>query len=59
MDKIEELIESTRDELNCLITHKEIITDDKELLELSIELDKLINQYFYTRKQVFSKNSNS
>ncbi|WP_080696947.1 aspartyl-phosphate phosphatase Spo0E family protein [Clostridium beijerinckii] len=38
-------IENTRDELNILIKNKEIITNDKELLELSIKLDKLINEY--------------
>ncbi|UZQ52426.1 aspartyl-phosphate phosphatase Spo0E family protein [Clostridium kluyveri] len=59
MDKIEKLIESTREELNCLIRQKEIITDDNEILELSIKLDTLINQYLYTHKQVFNKNSNS
>jgi len=35
-------IENTRDKLNILIKNKEIITNDKELLELSIKLDKLI-----------------
>lgn len=58
MDKVEKLIESTREELNCLIRHKEIITNDKEILELSIKLDMLINQYIHTHKQVFNKNSN-
>lgn len=58
MDKIEKLIESTREELNCLIRHKEIITNDNEILELSIKLDRLINEYFHTHTQVFSKNSN-
>ena len=56
MDKVDKLIESTREELNCLIRHKEIITNDNEILELSIKLDRLINEYFHT--QVFSKNSN-
>ncbi|AQS07846.1 MULTISPECIES: aspartyl-phosphate phosphatase Spo0E family protein [Clostridium] len=38
-------LERTREELNILIKNKEIITNDKELLELSIKLDKLINEY--------------
>lgn len=58
MDKVEKLIESTREELNCLIRHKEIITNDNEILELSTKLDRLINEYFHTHTQVFSKNSN-
>lgn len=32
-----------------LIATKERITEDKELLEISVKLDKLINKYFYTR----------
>lgn len=32
-----------------LIATKEIITEDKELLEISIKLDKLINKYFQTK----------
>ncbi|WP_297430057.1 aspartyl-phosphate phosphatase Spo0E family protein [Clostridium sp.] len=39
-------IEDTRVKLNSLISHKEIITNDAELLELSIELDNLISQYY-------------
>ena len=42
---IREQIENTRDELNTMITNKEIITGDNELLELSVKLDKLINEY--------------
>ena len=42
-------IEETRDKLNMLILTKEIITDDKELLALSVKLDKLINQYMLTK----------
>lgn len=49
MAELNKLIEDTRDKLNMLIENKEIITDDKELLEVSIELDNLINQYMYTR----------
>jgi len=32
-----------------LIATKEIITEDKELLEISVKLDKLINKYFHTK----------
>ena len=42
-------IEDTRDKLNTLIATKEIITDDKELLEISVRLDKLINIYIHTK----------
>ena len=38
-------IEDTREKLNMLIATKEIITEDKELLEISVSLDKLINKY--------------
>jgi len=44
---INKQIEDTRDKLNMLIATKEIITDDKELLALSVRLDKLINIYIY------------
>lgn len=43
-------IERTRDELNILIKNKEVITNDNELLELSIKLDKLINEYMNSKK---------
>lgn len=43
-------IERTRNELNILIKNKEVITDDNELLELSIKLDKLINEYMNSKK---------
>ena len=32
-----------------LIATKDIITKDKELLEISIKLDKLLNKYFHTK----------
>ena len=47
MIDINKQIEDTRDKLNMLIATKEIITDDKELLALSVRLDKLINIYIY------------
>ncbi|HEX9027307.1 MAG TPA: aspartyl-phosphate phosphatase Spo0E family protein [Clostridium sp.] len=42
-------MEETRDKLNMLIATKDIITEDKELLEISIKLDKLLNKYFHTK----------
>ena len=45
MSNIKKQIEDTRDKLNMLIETKEIITDDKELLAISVRLDKLINEY--------------
>ena len=45
---IKKQIEGTRDELNRLISIKETIAGDKELLEISVKLHKLINQYLYT-----------
>ena len=45
MIDINKQIEDTRDKLNMLIATKEIITEDKELLEISVRLDKLINKY--------------
>ena len=45
---INKQIEKTRDELNMIIATKEIITEDKELLEISVRLDELINQYIHT-----------
>lgn len=42
---INKQIEETRDKLNMIIATKEIITEDKELLEISVRLDELINQY--------------
>lgn len=50
MNEIEKLMESARNKLNCLLRNREIITDDKKLLELSIELDVLINQYLHNQK---------
>ncbi len=49
MIDINKQIEDTRDELNMLIATKEITTEDKELLAISVRLDKLINQYIYTK----------
>ena len=49
---IQSEIERTRVELNILIKNKEIITDDKELLELSVKLDKLINEYMNSIKHI-------
>lgn len=49
MIDINRQIEETRDKLNMLIVTKEIITDDKELLALSVKLDKLINQFMLTK----------
>lgn len=45
MADIKKQIEETRDELNKLIEAKEIITNDREILEVSTKLDKLINEY--------------
>jgi len=45
MSNIKKQIEDTRDELNILIANKELITDDKELLGISMKLDKLIHEY--------------
>ena len=45
---INKRIQETRDELNIIIATKEIITQDKELLEISVRLDELINQYIHT-----------
>jgi Spo0E like sporulation regulatory protein. len=42
---ISKKVEEIRDELNTLIKNKEVITDDREILELSIKLDNLINEY--------------
>lgn len=38
-------LERNRSELNILIKNKEVIISDKELLELSVKIDKLINEY--------------
>jgi len=55
---INKQIEDTRDKLNMLIATKEIITDDKELLALSVRLDKLINIYIHTNNNELAlKNS--
>lgn len=43
---IREQIEKTREKLNKLIAAKEVITNDDEILYISEELDKLINQYY-------------
>ena len=47
MIDINKQIEDTRNKLNMLIATKEIITEDKELLAISIKLDKLIIQYIH------------
>ena len=58
MIDINKQIEDTRDKLNMLIATKEIITDDKELLALSVRLDKLINIYMHTKNNELAlKNS--
>lgn len=57
MDKISEQIEFTRERLNRLIKCRETITEDNKLLELSIELDGLINQYLYNLNQTMNDNS--
>ena len=58
MIDINKQIEDTRDKLNMLIATKEIITDDKELLALSVRLDKLINIYIHTNNNELAlKNS--
>ncbi len=57
MDRIAEQIEYTREELNTLIKNKEIITNDRELLELSVKSDGLINQYFHNPKRIVNNNS--
>ena len=54
MIDINKQIEDTRDKLNMLIATKEIITDDKELLALSVRLDKLINIYIHTNNNELS-----
>ena len=46
---INKQIEDTRDKLNMLIATKEIITEDKELLEISVKLDKLINKFIHIK----------
>ncbi|MFL0267221.1 aspartyl-phosphate phosphatase Spo0E family protein [Candidatus Clostridium radicumherbarum] len=40
-------IENLRTKLNSMISTKEIITNDSELLTLSIELDEKINTFMY------------
>lgn len=40
-------IEDLRAKLNNMISAKEIITNDLELLDLSVELDKKINNFMY------------
>jgi hypothetical protein len=40
-------IENTREKLNTLMENKEMITNDIELLEVSIFLDELINKYMH------------
>jgi len=50
---IKKQIEDTRDELNMLIASRETIAGDKELLRISVKLDKLINQYIYVNKNEF------
>ena len=58
MIDINRQIEETREKLNSLIATKEIITDDKELLALSVRLDKLINIYIHTNNNELAlKNS--
>ena len=54
MIDINRQIEETREKLNSLIATKEIITDDKELLALSVRLDKLINIYIHTNNNELS-----
>lgn len=54
MVNLNKLIEDTRVRLNTLIESKERITDDKELLELSIILDNLINEYMNTTNNKFN-----
>ncbi|MFL0269263.1 aspartyl-phosphate phosphatase Spo0E family protein [Candidatus Clostridium radicumherbarum] len=40
-------IEDLRAKLNIMISAKDIITNDLELLDLSVELDKKINIFIY------------
>lgn len=42
---MEKEIEDLRSKLNSMISAKEIITNDSELLDLSVALDKKINNY--------------
>lgn len=42
---IENKIEDLRDKLNSMISTKEIITNDEEILSLSMELDEVINVF--------------
>lgn len=46
---INKQIEDTRNKLNMLIATKERITEDKELLAISVKLDKLINKYIHIK----------
>ncbi|WP_373898789.1 aspartyl-phosphate phosphatase Spo0E family protein [Haloimpatiens sp. FM7315] len=46
MKELIKQIEYTRAKLNKLIVAKEIITNDEELLKVSIELDELLNKYY-------------
>lgn len=43
-------IEDIREKLNTMILEKGIIKNDKEILELSWELDKLITQFYLEKK---------
>lgn len=42
-------IEDLRHKLNSLIIAKEIITNDSEILNLSVELDKKINTFMFKK----------
>ena len=53
MVDIKKQIEDTRDELNMLIASRETIAGDKELLRISVKLDKLINQYIHVNENEF------
>ena len=58
MIDINKQIEDTREKLNILIATKTIITGDKELLTLSVRLDKLINKYIHTKNSDVKWSSN-
>lgn len=45
MENINKQIEDTRAELNNLIAIKGKVTDDDEILKVSMKLDMLISQY--------------
>lgn len=49
MNDLNKQIEDMRDRLNFLIENTQEITNNEEILRVSILLDKLINQYMLTK----------